>query len=172
MGDLLQRASLSHNFLDSWDISVDDDASASAPAVTSPAVAPVASPEGKKPIQTGSKGVEVASAEPRPQDGQAKPAAAAEGKAADKPTGKAANKGDDAHGKVLYTNDCSACHQPSRAGLPPIFPALIGIVEKDGEAKVRKVAKEGIADAKPPMPPHPDLTDSDLDDLIAFLRSK
>jgi mono/diheme cytochrome c family protein len=177
MGDLLQRASLSHNFLDSWGVSVEDDSSASAPApaVTSPAVAPVASPDEKKPssaVATSPKDVEVASAEPRPQDGQAKSAAPAEGKAADKPAGKAAAKGDEAHGKVLYTNDCSACHQPTRAGLPPIFPSLIGIVDKDGEVKVRKVAKEGIADAKPPMPPHPDLTDSDLDDLITFLRSK
>lgn len=169
MGDLLQRASLSHNFLDSWDISVEDDSSVSAPApaLSSPAAASAPLADGKKssaPLATGVKGEEIASAEPRPQDGQTKPVAPA--------AGKASAKGDEAHGKVLYTNDCSACHQPTRAGLPPIFPSLIGIVDKDGEAKVRKVAKEGIADAKPPMPPHPDLTDSDLEDLIAFLRSK
>jgi mono/diheme cytochrome c family protein len=115
----------------------------------------------------------MASAEPGPhtgpQDGQAKPA---DDKAADKTPVKAAAKGDEAHGKVLYTANCSVCHQPTRAGLPPIFPSLIGILDKDGEAKVRKVAKEGIPDAKPPMPPHPDLTDADLDDLVAYLRSK
>ena len=169
MSDLLQRASLSHNFLDSWDVSVDDDSSvstsASAPALSSPAVASAPLADGKK---SGAKGKEIASAVPPSQDGPAKSASPA----ASKPAEKAAPKGDEAHGKVLYTNDCSACHQPTRAGLPPIFPSLIGIVDKDGETKVRKVAKEGIADAKPPMPPHPDLTDSDLADLIAFLRSK
>ncbi len=172
MSDLLQRASLSHNFLDSWDVSVDDDSSvsapASAPALSAPAAASAPLADGKKSVATGAKGEEIASAVPPSQDGQAKSASPA----ASKPAEKAAAKGDEAHGKVLYTNDCSACHQPTRAGLPPIFPSLIGIVDKDGEAKVRKVAKEGIADAKPPMPPHPDLTDSDLADLIAFLRSK
>jgi mono/diheme cytochrome c family protein len=171
MSDLLQRASLSHNFLDSWDVSVDDDSSVSAPAPSSLAAASAPLAEGKKasgPLATGAKGEETASAVPPSQDGQTKSASPA----ADKPAEKAAPKGDEAHGKVLYTNDCSACHQPTRAGLPPIFPSLIGIVDKDGEVKVRKVAKEGIADAKPPMPPHPDLTDSDLADLIAFLRSK
>jgi mono/diheme cytochrome c family protein len=165
MSDLLQRASLSHNFLDTWDVSVDDDARVS--AAPSVAAAPAALADDKKPASpapAGPKGVEVASAEPLHQDAPAKPSPP--------PAAKAASKGDEAHGKVLYANNCSVCHQPTRAGLPPIFPSLIGIVDKDGEAKVRKVAKEGIADAKPPMPPHPDLTDADLDDLIAFLRSK
>jgi mono/diheme cytochrome c family protein len=177
MGDLLQRASFSRNFLDSWDVSVEDDTSTPAPVASAAPAGPVATVDGKKlvppPTATGTstapKPVEMASAEPRPQDGQAKPA---DDKAADKTPVKAAAKGDEAHGKVLYTANCSVCHQPTRAGLPPIFPSLIGILDKDGEAKVRKVAKEGIPDAKPPMPPHPDLTDADLDDLVAFLRSK
>ena len=49
---------------------------------------------------------------------------------------------------------------------------MIGIVEKDGEARVRKVAKEGIPDANPPMPPHAEFTETDIDDLIAFLKTK
>jgi mono/diheme cytochrome c family protein len=88
--------------------------------------------------------------------------------AADKP----AAKGDADHGKTLYANNCSVCHQPTRAGMPPVFPSLVGVVERVGEKRVRTVAKEGIPEAKPPMPPHPDLTDKDLNDLLAFLKTK
>ncbi len=56
--------------------------------------------------------------------------------------------------------------------MPPVFPSLIGVVDRVGEARVRTVARTGIPDAKPPMPPHPNLTDKDITDLIAFLRTK
>jgi mono/diheme cytochrome c family protein len=82
-----------------------------------------------------------------------------------------AKKGDPARGKDIYTANCSMCHQASRAGIPPVFPSLIGIIGRVGEEKVRTVARAGIPDAKPPMPPHPDLTDADINDLIAFLKT-
>ncbi|QNI37116.1 c-type cytochrome [Edaphobacter albus] len=85
---------------------------------------------------------------------------------------KPAAKGDASHGKEVYGTNCSMCHQPTRAGMPPVFPSLIGVVDRVGEKHVRTVAKEGIPDAKPPMPPHPNLTDKDLDDLLAFLKTK
>lgn len=75
-------------------------------------------------------------------------------------------------GKKIYAANCSVCHQPTRAGMPPVFPSLIGVVDRVGEARVRTVAKAGIPDAKPPMPPHPGLTDKDVSDLIAFLHTK
>lgn len=75
-------------------------------------------------------------------------------------------------GKTIYAANCSVCHQPTRAGMPPVFPSLIGVVDRVGEARVRTVARTGIPDAKPPMPPHPGLTDKDITDLIAFLRTK
>jgi mono/diheme cytochrome c family protein len=179
MGDILQRASLSHDFLNSWDVSVEDESTSTEPVTTAPAAGPPKEPvigpaapiTAKKPdvpsaapaknAEIASAKTEVASAKTEAQESPANAAPA-----------KAAEKGDTEHGKVLYANNCSVCHQPTRAGLPPIFPSLIGVIDKDGVAKVRKVAKEGIADAKPPMPPHPYLTDSDLDDLIAFLRMK
>ena len=175
MRDLLQKASLSGNFLDTWDTSVDADSgevSVAAPSVPAPAAPPTAAGT----AVTGKTPSPVTAAAPKAEEiatvsgGAAKQEAAETPKAA--PAAAAVTKGDAAHGKVLYTSNCSACHQPTRTGLPPIFPSLLGIVEKDGEGKVRKVAKEGIADSKPPMPPHPDLTGSDLDDLIAFLRTK
>jgi hypothetical protein len=41
-----------------------------------------------------------------------------------------------------------------------------------GEGKIRRVAKDGIPNWSPPMPPHPDLSEKDLNDLVEFLRSK
>lgn len=179
MHDLLQQASLPKNFLDSWDSSVDADeepAAAAAPSLPSPAASATTSASSNNAAGPGTnpaankasgKPEEVAAVSGKPAT--EKPAEVKE--AATVPA-KTVAKGDAAHGHLLYTNNCSACHQASRAGLPPIFPSLLGIVDKDGEGKVRKVAKDGIADAKPPMPPHPNLSDDDLSDLIAYLRTK
>ncbi|MGH9590095.1 MAG: c-type cytochrome [Terracidiphilus sp.] len=89
-----------------------------------------------------------------------------------KATSKHATEADARKGNAIYLKNCAACHRPSRTGIPPMFPSLLGIVDKDGEGKVRRVIKNGIPDAQPPMPAHPGLTESDIDDLIAFLRTK
>lgn len=81
-------------------------------------------------------------------------------------------KGDPDRGGKIYLADCSMCHQPNRAGIPPQIPSLIGVVDRLGDEKVRSVSKIGIPDKSPPMPPHPDLTEANIDDLIAFLRAK
>ena len=164
MRDLLERASLPANFLNEWDTSTDSDV----PVVRS-APAPVSStPVAAAPVEPSSGTV----AKPSPGSEPAKIASAAPPAAVPEKAAPPAPKGDADHGKVLYIANCSVCHQPTRAGLPPVFPSLLGIVEKDGEAKVRKVAREGIPDAKPPMPPHPDFTESDIDDVVAFLKTK
>jgi mono/diheme cytochrome c family protein len=100
----------------------------------------------------------------------AAPGAQSESKPAPAQEKPAAGNAD--HGKAIYAANCSVCHQPTRAGMPPVFPSLIGVVDRVGEKRVRTVAREGIPDAKPPMPPHPDLTDKDITDLIAFLKTK
>lgn len=81
-------------------------------------------------------------------------------------------RGNAGNGKNIYAANCSVCHQPTRTGMPPVFPSLLGVVDRVGEERVRTVARTGIPDAKPPMPPHPNLTDKDITDLIAFLRTK
>jgi len=83
-----------------------------------------------------------------------------------------AEEGDPDRGKKVYTDNCSVCHQANRAGIPPVFPSLLGVIDRVGEKRVRSVARDGIPDATPPMPAHPNLTDADIDDLIAYLRSK
>jgi mono/diheme cytochrome c family protein len=164
MSDLLVHAGLPADFLENWNASVDS----VVPRVHSPpaptASAHAAAAQGKPLTSTAKK--------PQAETAQAKISSATPQGDGQESTPPPAPKGDADHGKTLYTANCSPCHQPTRAGLPPVFPSLIGIVEKDGEAKVRKVAKEGIPDANPPMPPHAQFTDTDIDDLIAFLKTK
>lgn len=168
--DLLVRASLPMNFLNEWDASIDEDTSAQGTAAAampeSNAMTAAAGATGKTaPRETAKTSATAAvSGQPAEAGGEAAPAA--------QEPAKPPATGDADHGKVIYMSNCSMCHQPTRAGLPPVFPSLIGIVEKDGEAKVRRVVKDGIPDAKPPMPPHPSFTDKDYDDLIAFLKTK
>ena len=156
--DLLVRASLPANFLETWDTSVESEE----PNVPSPPAPAVATHAAATPGTANAAG----------ETAQAKTSHAGPSAEGQEATPPPANKGDAEHGKALYAANCSPCHQPTRAGLPPVFPSLIGIVEKDGEAKVRQVVKDGIPDAKPPMPPHPGFTETDMDDLIAFLKTK
>jgi mono/diheme cytochrome c family protein len=165
MRDLLVYASLPSNFLENWTVSVDSEVPSvpSPPAPTASVHAPAA--QGRSTLSSTAK-------KPSAETAPAKISIAApQGEEQGNPP-TPAPKGDADHGKALYEANCSPCHQSTRAGLPPIFPSLIGIVEKDGEAKVRKVAKEGIPDANPPMPPHAQFTETDIDDLISFLKTK
>jgi len=171
---VLENSGYSSHFLDSWGTPAEDNRKQppsppavlpnSLPAQAVPtAQAKPAAPAPAESTKPSAKNPLVASnAAPVPPQGAA----------AAKPAAASAEKGDVAKGKAIYDSHCSVCHQPTRAGMPPVFPSLIGIVDKVGEKRVRTVAKVGIPEAKPPMPPHPDLTDKDLDDLLAFLRSK
>jgi cytochrome c oxidase subunit 2 len=37
-----------------------------------------------------------------------------------------------AHGEKVYATNCAACHQPTGAGMPPVFPALTGSAVVNG----------------------------------------
>jgi len=165
-----ESSGFSDSFLNSWNGSTPQQAHPATPAAkaapsTPAAETPVTKSAGpvppSAPSKTSGKNPQIASI--------AAPAAAAPQTA---PAKEASGKGDVAKGKTLYANNCSVCHQPTRAGMPPVFPSLVGVVDRVGEKKVRTVAKEGIPDAKPPMPPHPNFTETDLDDLVAFLKTK
>lgn len=148
---------------------VTDTAAPAAMPAPAGATTPAATPTGAKAATAGSpsaKPVQVASGVKPAAPGQD---AAAPAKA---PAVAAPAAGNAEKGKTIYANNCSVCHQPNRAGMAPVFPSLIGVVERVGEKRVRTVAREGIADAKPPMPPHPNLTDQDISDLVAFLKTK
>jgi len=165
---VLERAGFSDRFLEEWgpSPSTSSHPAVSTPASSAPSSSPAVLPVTSKPSEpsapkTGTKEIASNAAPAPPQ--------AAAGAAKDS---SAADKGNAENGKKLYAANCSVCHQPTRAGMPPVFPSLLGVVDRVGEKRVRTVAREGIPDAKPPMPPHPDLTDKDISDLVAFLRTK
>jgi len=82
-----------------------------------------------------------------------------------------ASLGDVANGQKLYTTNCSVCHQPTRAGMPPMIPSLIGIVGRVGAAHIHSQVANGSPTSKPPMPAFPQLSNENVNDIVAFLAA-
>lgn len=74
-------------------------------------------------------------------------------------------------GGEVYAQNCQICHQANRLGLPPTVPSLIGIVDKLGAERIHHVVATGMPTGTPPMPPFPDLSPTDVDNLVAFLKA-
>lgn len=76
---------------------------------------------------------------------------------------------DKVNGKKLYSLRCASCHHPDRIGFsaPPLIPDTI---EKLTDDKIKKIIKVGLPNTL--MPAHADISDGDLDDLVAYLREK
>lgn len=73
----------------------------------------------------------------------------------------------ESQGMLLYMQNCRGCHQADRKGQPPAIPSLDGIVERAGEERVKTAVHNGM----PPMPAFPDLDDTDVSRLIAYLKA-
>ena len=68
-------------------------------------------------------------------------------------------------GHIIYIQNCQMCHLATLKGQPPAVPSLIGVIDKRGVKKVQDMVHNGA----PPMPAFPDLTQEDLDHLVAYL---
>lgn len=79
--------------------------------------------------------------------------------------------GDVANGQKLYTANCAVCHQPTRQGLPPMIPSLVGIVARVGAAHIHAQVANGSPTSKPPMPAFPQLSNENVNDIVAFLAA-
>lgn len=86
-----------------------------------------------------------------------------------------AQKGDSAAGKDVFMKKCKICHGPDGAGNPGVAKAL-GVtftplsseeIQKKTDAELKKIMTEG----KGKMKPVKDLTDADMGNIIAFIRS-
>lgn len=85
---------------------------------------------------------------------------------APKPPRRQMSGSPETQGKILYVQSCQTCHLENMQGQPPAIPSLIGIMDRGGDALVRSAVKGGMA----PMPAFPDLSATEVDNLIAYLR--
>ncbi|QNH20531.1 Cytochrome c6 [Xanthomonas sp. GW] len=75
------------------------------------------------------------------------------------------SKDDPAAGAKLYATNCTACHGADRAGIPGAFPALTDVGKRLESAQIKeKISKGGGL-----MPPFPQLSQQDLDNIASFL---
>ncbi|MGD9692957.1 MAG: c-type cytochrome [Phycisphaerales bacterium] len=82
-----------------------------------------------------------------------------------------------AHGRDLFASTCAACHGADGHGLKGLGRDLVesDFIAARSDHDLHAFLLTGRPDAKPlPMPPRggrPDLTDADLDNLIAYVRA-
>ena len=81
-------------------------------------------------------------------------------------------------GKVVYTKVCSACHQPTGAGLPGVFPPLAksDYLNADLNRAIKQVIKGStgaiIVNGKKyntPMPAQGTLSDNEIADVLTYV---
>ena len=89
-----------------------------------------------------------------------------------------------AKGKELFSQRCASCHGELGAGDGPVAMALppemkprdlqkYDVKYAKDDAKFKELLKKGGAAVglNPMMPPQPDLSDADIDSVIAFVHS-
>ena len=95
-------------------------------------------------------------------------------------SGPVAAAGGAVDGKALYAAQCAACHQPTGAGLPGVFPPLDGSEWVQGEPRVlANILLHGITGEitvkgskyQGAMPAFPQLSDAELAGIASFIRS-
>lgn len=98
------------------------------------------------------------------------------------PAGKPTSSGDVAKGKTLYAGTCASCHGPDAKGLPNLGKDLTtsafakGLSDEDLYKFVIKgrTASDPANTTGVDMPPrggNPALTDQDLADIVAYIRT-
>jgi quinoprotein glucose dehydrogenase len=70
-------------------------------------------------------------------------------------------------GEATYRSQCSVCHGADRSGSPPGFPSLVDIDKRLSADQIKSVVHHG----KGRMPTFPNLSDSQLDQLLEFLKN-
>lgn len=94
----------------------------------------------------------------------------------------AAAKGDAAKGKTVFEGTCASCHGPDAKGLPGLGKDLTTSewVSQQTDAQLEKFIKTGRPASDklnttgidmPPKGGNPALTDADIENVIAFVRS-
>jgi quinoprotein glucose dehydrogenase len=69
-------------------------------------------------------------------------------------------------GFFVYRQNCQLCHLANREGQPPMTPSLTDVLDRLSAEEIRAVVREGRAT----MPGFIDLSDDDINGIIAYLR--
>lgn len=89
--------------------------------------------------------------------------------------GRAPAKGDAAAGKDMFAKRCAMCHGPDATGDTPMAKALGATIPDFRSKTVQDMSdadiKKQILEGKNKMPPQSGLTDDDIANLIAFIRT-
>lgn len=72
----------------------------------------------------------------------------------------------DPAGAAVYQEQCAVCHGDHRQGMPPAFPALLGV----GQRLTAQQIMDRIHQGKGAMPPFPKLQGDKLDSLVRYLE--
>jgi glucose dehydrogenase len=70
-------------------------------------------------------------------------------------------------GAQVYQSQCAMCHGVDRAGAPPAFPSLVGLLNRLAADRVIEQVKKGTGR----MPSFPNLDSQALASLLAYLRT-
>ena len=114
--------------------------------------------------------------------GAAKPTAAPAAKSDAKPAGGQVAAGDVTRGKTLFTQSCASCHGADAKGLPGLGKDMTTseFIKSQSDAQLLAFIKQGRPASDPAnttkvdMPPkggNPALTDAQIMDIIAYLRT-
>jgi cytochrome c oxidase subunit II len=94
------------------------------------------------------------------------------GAAADRPKAIAALKGDSAKGKTVYETNCKGCHGLDGAGnMAAKFPSLAEPGKNDTAEQLAGYVVNGVPDAMPSMPSFAKLSDQDIADTVAYVKT-
>ncbi|HTP62607.1 MAG TPA: cytochrome c oxidase subunit II [Burkholderiales bacterium] len=79
------------------------------------------------------------------------------------------------HGEKVFAGTCAACHQPNGAGLPKVFPSLVGskvvLGPKEEQIKLVLNGRKGVFQPNTMMPPQAALSDVDIAAAITYTRN-
>jgi quinoprotein glucose dehydrogenase len=68
-------------------------------------------------------------------------------------------------GEALYQKHCAICHGDNREGIPPSFPMLIGVGQRQSKEQITSLIRQG----KGRMPAFPTMQAAELDPLMRYL---
>jgi quinoprotein glucose dehydrogenase len=69
-------------------------------------------------------------------------------------------------GQFVYQQNCQLCHVANLEGNPPLIPTLVGVTERLTDEQIRGTIRQG----QNTMPAFPDLSDEEVDDVIAYME--